>query len=414
MIKKLILFEHAVETLGYFSRQMAGTLERLNYKLFYVDLADLDKSTKKVRKFAKKENTAVLTFNFIGLSAEVEFQEPSGISLWEHYDLPCYCIMVDHPLYYYDQLNHYNQLNYDNQQNGDEEHHRLVAFCVDRGHVEYIQRFYPHIPCYFLPLAGNILQGDLLTRDMVPFHQRKYDVAFIANYVALPTLEEHFKERTQEYIDFYHEILKGLRDNPSESIDDLMERIIRQEIPEATDEEICQAQHGIAFLDLYNRSYYREKVIQTLLDAGIRVHVFGQDWEKMPCHHPEHLIVSGRMLTSAECVEVIRNSKIALNVMPWFKKGAHDRIFTAMLNGAIALTDDSIYLREIMPDTELVNYYDLTALADLPAQIKYILSDEQAAQAKLEQAYLYAKANHTWGERALVLHEYIRKTNKIQ
>ena len=48
----------------------------------------------------------------------------------------------------------------------------------------------------------------------------------------------------------------------------------------------------------------------------------------------------------------MRDARIALNVMPWFKDGAHDRVFTAMLQGTAALTDDSRYLREECRDGE--------------------------------------------------------------
>lgn len=48
-------------------------------------------------------------------------------------------------------------------------------------------------------------------------------------------------------------------------------------------------------------------------------------------------------------MQAMRDARIALNVMPWFKDGAHDRVFTAMLQGTAALTDDSRYLREEWP-----------------------------------------------------------------
>lgn len=413
MTEKLILFEHAVETLSYFSRQMAAAFEKMNYHLFFVDFKNTDNSVKHVRKFIKPGSTALLTFNFIGLSGEKEFTETDGNSIWENYQIPQFCIMVDHPMYYYDQL-----------QQGTK---GLVTFCVDRGHVQYMHRFYPEVPCYFLPLAGNLPSGEeqspderilpgekrspggsLSVFDWIPWEQRAYEVSFIANYVALPKLEEHFAERTQEYIDFYHEILEELRKKPADPIDDVMERMILREIPEASQGEICSAQHGLEFLDLYNRSFYRQKVIRTLVDAGVRVHVFGKDWDKITCSHPENLIQNGKMITSAECVEVIRNSKIALNVMPWFKEGAHDRIFTAMLNGALSVTDDSRYLTEVLTDRSNVSFYQLTELDKLPKQIEALQEHPAAALAMRDKAYQYAKENHTWEKRARELNEFIR------
>jgi glycosyltransferase involved in cell wall biosynthesis len=193
-----------------------------------------------------------------------------------------------------------------------------------------------------------------------------------------------------------------------------MERFIKREIPQVTEEDIASSQHGMLFLELYIRTYYREKVVRQLVDSGVKVYAFGKQWEQLKCEHPENLIASGRMMNSRECVEVIRNSKIALNAMPWFKDGAHDRIFTAMLNGAVALTDDSIYLNEILTDGKNTMFYYLDRLEELPDRVNGLLEQPQNAMAMIEDAYSFASQFHTWKQRALELYEYISDSNKTQ
>ena len=80
-------------------------------------------------------------------------------------------------------------------------------------------------------------------------------------------------------------------------------------------------------------------------------------------------------MNSAACVQAMRDARIALNVMPWFKDGAHDRVFTAMLQGTVALTDDSRYLREECRDGENICFYSLRALEQLPDQVVSLLED---------------------------------------
>ncbi len=400
MIEKLILFENAVETLGYFSRELSAAFEKMGYRTFFVDYHQLDVSIRHVKKFMKPENTALLTFNFIGLSKEDYGMESDGRSLWETRNLPCYCIMVDHPLYYYKQLNHPVP--------------NLVTFCVDRQHVAYVHRFYPNIPCYFLPLAGNLLPQEEGCGSRPDFSKRKYEIAFIGNCVLLPKMEEQLKSQTQEYIDFYYEIFEELKNHPKLPVDVTMERFIRREIPEVTDAELASAQHGMLFLELYIRTYYRQRVIRQLVDHGIRVHAFGKQWEKMDCEHPENLIAGGAMITSKACVEALQDSKIALNVMPWFKDGAHDRIFTAMLSGAISLTDDSIYLTEILTEGRNCMFYDLERLDELPDRVNGILENPGKAMEMQQEAYAFAKEFHTWEKRAAELHKYISNSNIIK
>lgn len=404
--EKLIFFKGGVETLSYFSCAMADALEEKGYRMFFYDISKKDADFAHLSKFIKSENTAVVTFNFIGLSGEEFLDESAGRSIFVSRNLPVYCIMVDHPLYYHKQLSVYEEyLAAASHFLEESERMKLTVFCIDREHVEYMKRFYPHIPAHFLPLAGNLPVGGTAR---LPYSKRPYDVAFIANYVALPKLAEHFANQGQEYIDFYYEILKYFKEHPSENLTDVFEQFVKREIPEATDEEMAGAFEGMRFLDLYNRTYYRGETVKALVDGGVKVHVFGKDWDKLEVEHPENLIMNGSQIDSAGCVGVLRNAKIALNTMPWFKDGAHDRIFTAMLNGAVSLTDSSRYLKERFTDGEELRFYELDRLEELPELVADMLNHPQEMQAMTERAYEAVKESDTWANRADALASYFQ------
>ncbi|MDE7062392.1 MAG: glycosyltransferase, partial [Lachnospiraceae bacterium] len=103
---------------------------------------------------------------------------------------------------------------------------------------------------------------------------------------------------------------------------------------------------------------------------------------------------------SVGCVEVVRNAKLALNTMPWFKDGAHDRIFTAMLNGAVALTDPSIYLKERFTDEKDLRFYELKELTELPAIAEDALLYPGRMERLTNEAYERAVTQDTWECRA--------------
>ena len=164
---------------------------------------------------------------------------------------------------------------------------------------------------------------------------------------------------------------------------------------------------GMLFLDMYNRTYFRGETVRTLVDNGVRVHVFGKGWENLKVKHPENLILNGRQLDSAECVKIIRNTKIALNTMPWFKDGAHDRIFTAMLNKAVSLTDGSIYLKERFCDGKDLAFYELEHLDALPEQVLSMLGHPKKMKEIIEYSYERALREDTWANRAERLREFL-------
>lgn len=69
-IRKLVFFERGVETLTYFSHEMAASFRKMGYQIFFFDIQAEYADTKRLSRFLKSGETAVITFNFIGLSQE--------------------------------------------------------------------------------------------------------------------------------------------------------------------------------------------------------------------------------------------------------------------------------------------------------------------------------------------------------
>lgn len=407
-IRKIIFIKNAVETLGYFSEQIALELERNGYETCFIDYERMYESMDEMLHFLEREETALVTFNFIGLRGEAVFQTESGRSIWQEENLPILNILVDHPLYYHSCLKEAGE--------------RMRVFCVDREHVGYVRRFYPGVKVKFLPLAGNELlfshgDGEHGTHradvpEPVPYGRRTFDLVFAANYVSMEMLEEKVKALDEDYRIFYRWITEDLIADPTQSVDAVMERHIRDELGAVPEEQLCAAMSGMIWIDLFVRSYFREKVVQTLADAGIIVRVFGADWEKIHCKRPQNVRTSGGKVNSAACVQAMRDSRIALNVMPWFKDGAHDRVFTAMLQGTVALTDDSRYLREECQDGENICFYSLRALEQLPDQVVSLLEDPVRMAELAERGYRMAEKRHRWKNRAGLLMQALRDIDK--
>ena len=93
--------------------------------------------------------------------------------------------------------------------------------------------------------------------------------------------------------------------------------------------------------------------------------------------------------------------------MPWFKDGAHDRVFNTMLNGAVCLSDSSRYMDEILEDGRHFVRYDLAKLEELPEKAEQILSDREKWEYIVEQGSRMANRGHTWANRARFLHSEI-------
>ena len=279
-IHKIILFRGAIETLSYFSRQLEVHFKEKGCAVFWVDMSNAKESAKKLAKFCKPKETAMITFNFIGLGGEEAFVWEKGETIWEAMQVKCLNLLVDHPLYYHKYL--------------EKKHPGMTVFCLDRQHVAFIREFYPRNEVHFLPTAGNLLlrdPGEAASKEsLIPYRERKYDVVFIGNYAPLPDLAKHFPMQSKEYIDYYYRIIDDMIAHTDLSLHEALIKNLREEIGELSTEDLKTGMVSMVFLDLYVRTYFRAKAVCALAEAGIKVHLFGKDWDKLICAKRENLI----------------------------------------------------------------------------------------------------------------------------
>lgn len=389
-MKKIVMFDGEIETQQYFTYRMRDEFERLGHEVYTFNLAKTGESLTGLMRFVEKGNTALVCFNFHGITPGDVFQdEQDGSWFWDAIDCTCYNIVVDHPFYYHRFL--------------DAAPKRYVHISIDRKHDAYMQKYFPEklrIP--FLPLAGTEYHPE----GYLPVSQRKTDIVFTGNYSSPHKFDKYIKRLGDEYEVFYRGILEELITHPERTLEDVAERHIRSEIPEVTKKELKETMGNLIFLDLYVRSYVRGKAVQVLVDAGLKVEVYGDGWDELDCARPEN-IIDGQGVNSETCLKKISEAKISLNVMPWFKDGAHDRVFNTLLNGALLLSDDSIYLREILKDGENCILYNLENIEQMPERIKALLADEEKMQRMIDKGYEMARSAHTWAHRADFLSDLI-------
>lgn len=378
MTEKVVMFINGIETQGYFSMQIGKALKKAGKSIFYYDYWEEEKSFEELQKFIEPEKTIMITFNFHGLEEGEVFYNKNGTIFWDIYHIPCFNIVVDHPLYYHKFL-----------QKLPEQYYQIS---IDRYHEKYMKKYWENVALGpFLPLAGTKIAGT----DRIPIEKRPIDVIITGNYTPPETFQKYIERIDEEYTRFYMEIINDLLENEDKTIEQAAEEHLQNEIPGITHEEIRETIGNLTFIDLYVRFFLRGEVIRQLADSGIAVHTCGKGWELLKCEHHENIIEHGGM-DSAQCLEMIAKSKISINVMPWFKDGAHDRIYNSLLNGAICISDGSIYLREHFTDRMDICFYKQTETEKIPELVKTLLADEKRMQNMADAGYQNAVNGHTW------------------
>ena len=410
-MKWLILFKGGIETQEFFSVELAQEWEKQGFGIYWYDLMLEEESARMLGDFYeahKEESISAFTFNFNGIAGE-EGLYKGGWNFWDYSGIRVVNMVVDHPLYYHRYLAIHPK-NY-------------IQICIDKVHVKYMERFFSDVELCdisdyglkgFVPLGGTKLNKDnSIIRDMdyMPVSERTIDIIFTGNYTPKEILRRNAGNMEQEYIDFYQSIIERIIDSPDETLDYASEMMLRKQFGNISDEEIKMCMPNMMYVDLNVRFHYRALAVAALADAGFKVHICGEGFNYIKCTHPENIISMGGG-NSLKCLEFISQSKISLNVMPWFKEGAHDRIFNSMLNGAVVLSDTSEYLEEEFEDGKDLIFYDLKELREyekgniavnelnMVKRVQKLLSDDSLIKEISDNAYARCISAHTWKNRA--------------
>lgn len=351
----IIFLKGPLETLNYFIDEMAkGTEAAVFLNPYDSDFAE------KVRALDAQidANTHVITFNNIGVKVTV-----GDGNYWEIKKVKLHNIQVDAPAWYLDTLD----LNLNCMQ----------IISVDRYHDEFIKRYYPiYETSKFLPHGGVKMEEYI--RE---YEDREIEVIYLGSLHEMRNEMQGLDMFADGGRELYQIFYQMMWENPHVPIEKIMEVYTAQINTELTDEMQKKCMQALYHSAVNNiRAVYQEKIIAVLAEAGIPVTIYsGGGWKRLEENYPEYVTVRGRV-SPEECIRLMGNSKICLNIQPWFKAGAHERVYNAMLNEAVCVSDTSEYLLENFENGYDIVFYELDNLAVLVDNIKYLLANPEYAK----------------------------------
>lgn len=295
------------------------------------------------------------------------------IDIFRRMACPKYQFWFDNPIYF-------NEMFYDLPK----EYYILFQ---DADYADYIKRYYGTENAIQFPPAGEDA-GYAGNQD------RPYDVVFIGSY--------RNQWDVDEFIDEEREFYEYMKCHPDVNFEEGYRQYLADHthIGESCDSD--DIRNGLERVKNACRavtSFYRDAVIETLIAAGIKVHVYGDTWQNFHSEYESNLIRHPEVSVE-ESLEVFGHAKIGLNIMTWHKAGMTERIANIMLSGAVCLSDESGYLREHYTDGEEMVLFRLSELSTLPRKVLGLLQDEDLRRRMAEKAYERARKEHTWRKRA--------------
>ncbi len=379
---RIVLFYSEEEAFNYFTDQLVKEFTARGHETFVLDLPAIDpqrpESYAEFAAFLSEKVDAVVCFDGLGT------REDMFIEAWDRQDAVVVDILLDPPLRFHATW---------------EKHPRnYLLLCCDHNHAAYVKKYFggqvPRVG--FMPHAG-VRPGP--EEAAVPWGKKKYDILFSGTYYRpgeqFARITEHFPSGTPMYR-FYEAVYQLLKRNSGLTVEQAVEELLAQlgeELPEEQKKTILLCSGSV---DWAIRMDQRERVVQTLAEAGFELYLLGRGWENHPSAGEANVHRIDGRIPFEKTLDYMSEAKICLNVMPWFKAGSHERIFNALLRHSLPLTDSSSWISEHFTDGEDIALYDLNFLEQLPFITDRLLADEDRTTSMIRRGYEKAAEMYTW------------------
>ena len=379
---RLVFFSGIYDTLDLYTKKFIRIFTERDYECLNLDVSDMQRALAALSVFLEEGPiTAAIGFNGMGFLLE----PMEGHNIWEETGAKAINILMDHPFHFDKHLSRAPKT--------------AVILCMDRRHVGYVRRFYPGIrEVGFLPHAGLDAEEEGKPGDI---GGRSIEVLYagtLSRFGAEGLVPDLSMIREYDALRLSKEVLEELTSCPEKTTEEAIEAWFLHNGIHFPDEALLRQIIRLRFLDSFAVSFYREQAVGRLLGAGIPVTVYGAGWDQAGfADHPK-LDFRGRA-AAPDIPLIMRDSKITLNTMTWFKAGTHDRVFNGMLARSGVVTDDSEYMRERFTSGKELKMFSLRRIEEMPGMVEELLTHPKELQEMADRGMEEAAENDTWENR---------------
>jgi glycosyltransferase involved in cell wall biosynthesis len=266
--------------------------------------------------------------------------------------------------------------------------------------VKFMQSYMKDIPEPVLLQTG----GNKPEKEGVEFAKRHNKIVFFGSYNDISKLEKQIDRH--EFSRLIRQIIELLKADTGLTIEAAVDLLEEEKGTAYTIHHIVFQMGVFEIIERYIRCFFRTKVLESIIQAGLPIDIYG--WKQAPYGQFPNVTLKDPVPFD-EMEDICGKVRFVLNVQPWCKAGTQERVFNAMLCGAVAITDGCDFLREQTVDGRDLILYELDGIEQLPDKIHYYMEHEEAAEQIAANGNKLALENHTWEHRAEELVEYLRR-----
>lgn len=375
-MRKVILFkgQSQYDVLRYFVDDLALAFNKIGYQPIIIDLLVGDSFSKLEETLNNGDIFFALGMNAVGMEISVEKD-----SIYDLLNIPFVSFFVDHPIYQLERVK-YSAVN------------NIIFSFVDRNHVSFMEKYIPH-SCTKVFITHGASERVLETLDNRQMKQKE-SVLFTGSYQDPDEIRNQWKHLDSTIKKLCDEISEEFLSHSNQTFENCVQRVLYSRGWEYNTGHYTKLTPLFQLVDLYNRNIIRRDVA-TRLSKIVPLNIYGNGWDSLSgitatIHSP---------ISFQETIMKMRTAKMSLCVLPTFKHGGHERIFTAALAGCVNIVDYNEYLDQHFKDTESILYYNYQELNSLD-RIETFYKNSELLELMSHNAKDVILSRHLWLHRA--------------
>ncbi|MEW4431745.1 glycosyltransferase [Paenibacillus pabuli] len=359
------------DVLRHFADDLGDGFLQYGYNVEFIDLLNSDWD-KKLTDVLNGQKNILFFLGMNGVGVDVK----SGkTSLYDYLDIPFIAYFVDDPLHQYPRI-------LPNVKN-------VIYAFIDKEHIEFVNQYMnvkntkAFIPHGCKPM--NINTPDMGERDI--------DVLVPGSFSHPEGIRSEWDKLGAIASGLLNNIAEEVYANRSKPLMDSAKYVLERNHIEL-DLSNNKLFNLLAKVDLYVRSRMRNELVSSLTDYNVLL--CGNGWENGS--FAENIKIS-KAIPFEEIPQLMSRSKIVLTVLPLFLYGAHERVFTAMSAGSVALVNKNNYFEEHFVNGKELVYFD-SQNENLHSIVGDLLRNPEKMNAISTAGIQKAKLDHQWSNRA--------------
>lgn len=374
MLPRVVIYKDAYQygAVNLFADEIAQGFRKLGRETVFVDLTDIPGLQSNLSNAFSRGNVEfVLSFGAAGYCFE-----SGGKNIYDQFPFPFFAFQIDHPAHHLDRFCFNN----------------IIISAMDRSHVRFLNNYFKGSKkAFFMP------HGGCRSKYAGTEREKKVNVIFPASYMNVNEQLASIKRLEPFSQKLISETVEIILANDAIPIEDALGKVAGNLGIDIYDEKLKAKVAGevIRKIETFVRALKRTKMLQILDDSGISVDIYGNGWPANPFKfHKVH-----NALPFNEINALMTESKVVINAAN-IPDGAHERVFTTMLNGALSVSDYNPYLEENFKENSEIVFYRWTQMDKMPEIINKLLSDNDMREEITHRGTTVANAAHTWEHRA--------------